>query len=106
MTLSLALTSVASHAAGSTEHSSVAARHSGEASKHSVYSIGTGAQSIAQTASTAVAVPLLVAGGTLAYSGGGKAQGIYVDSKGSEGGLPITDTTVIADPAPNKVMKN
>ena len=98
----LSITSVAVKAEGSTQHS-------GQASKHSVLAAGHGAVSTAQVASAVVAVPLVVAGSVALSAGAASVQtGASIANSASShthhGSLVITETTITADPAPNKPL--
>lgn len=101
LVFTLSITSVAAKAEGSTQHS-------GQASKHSVLAVGHGAVSTAKVASAVVAVPLLVAGSLALTAGAASVQtGASIansTSKHHHGPLIITETTITADPAPNKVI--
>lgn len=99
---SLSVTSVAVQAEGSTHHS-------GQASKHSVLAVGHGAVSTAKVASAVVAVPLVVAGSVALTAGAASVQtGTSIADSASKhhhhGPLVITETTITADPAPNKII--
>lgn len=102
LVFTLSITSVAAQAEGSTHHS-------GKASKHSVLAVAHGAVSTAKVASAAVAVPLVVAGSVALTSGAASVKtGASIANSTSRhhhhGPLVITETTITADPAPNKVI--
>jgi hypothetical protein len=101
---SLSVTSIAATAADSI-------KHSGQASKHSVLAVGHGALSTAKVASAVVAVPIVVAGSVVLSAGAASVQtGASIASSLShhhsdyDQPLIITETTITADPAPNKVI--
>jgi hypothetical protein len=102
LVFTLCITSVAAQATDSVQHS-------GQASKHSVLAVGHGAMSTTKVASAVVAVPLVVAG-SLAVSAGTASlkAGKYIANSASNhhhhGPLVITETTITADPAPNKII--
>ena len=84
-------------------------QHSGQASKHSVLALGHGALSTAKVASAVVAVPLVVAGSVALTAGAASVQaGVSnadsVSNHNHHAPLVITETTITADPAPNKVI--
>ena len=102
LVFTLSISSVAAQAEGSTQHS-------GQASKHSVLAVGHGAVSTAKVASAVVAVPLVVAGSVALSAGAASVQtGASIANSASRhthhGPLVITETTITADPAPNKVI--
>lgn len=102
LVFTLSITSIAAQAAGSTQHS-------GKASKHSVLAVGHGAASTAQVASAVVAVPLVVAGSVALSAGAASVQtkasmANSASRHAHHGPLVITETTITADPAPNKVI--
>ena len=94
------ITSVTAQAEGS-------AQHSGQASKHSVLAVGHGALSTVKVASAVVAVP--VAGSVMVTAGMASIQtAASIANKASihkhHGPLVITETTITADPAPDKAI--
>ena len=102
MVFTLSITSVATQAQDSVQHS-------GQASKHSVLAVGHGALSTAKVASAIVAVPLVVAGSVALTAGAASIQtGTSIANSASKhkhhGQLVITETTITADPAPNKMI--
>jgi hypothetical protein len=102
LVFSLSITSVAVQADDSI-------KHSGQASKHSALALGHGALSTAKVASAVVAVPLVVAGSVALTAGAASIQtGTSIAKSVSKhqhhGPLVITETTITADPAPNKVI--
>jgi len=91
--------------------------HSGQASKHTALAISEGAASTAKVASAAVAVPVvivggasLVAGSVLVEAGDSLANSAANSSKHhhthvhKKTTLIITEKTITADPAPDKVI--
>ena len=102
LVLTLTVTSVTVQANDSTQHS-------GQASKHSVLAVSHGVVSTAKVASAVVAVPLVIAG-SVALTGvvvSANAGASIVDATSNHthyGPLVITETTITADPAPNKVI--
>jgi hypothetical protein len=102
LVFTLTITSVTVQANDSTQHS-------GQASKHSVLAAGYGAASTAKVASAVVAVPLVVAG-SMALTAGvasvhtGASIADATSKHTHHGPLIITETTITADPAPNKVI--
>lgn len=99
----LSTTSISAFAEGSTHHS-------GQASKHSVLAVGEGAISTTKVASTVVAVPVIAAGSVVLSAG---AASVHTGASIAEAAshphhhhrpLVITETTITADPAPNKVI--
>lgn len=102
LVFTFSITSVAAQAEGSTQHS-------GQASKHSILAVGHGAISTAKVASAVVAVPLVVAGSVALSAGAASVQtgasiANYTSRHKVHGPLVITETTVTADPAPNKMV--
>jgi hypothetical protein len=102
LVFTLSITSVAAQAQDSIQHS-------GQASKHSVLAVGHGALSTAKIASAVVAVPLVVAGSVALTAGAASIQtGASIADSSSKhhhhGPLVITETTITADPTPNKVI--
>jgi hypothetical protein len=102
LVFTLSVTSVAAKAQDSIQHS-------GQASKHSVLAVGHGAVSTAKVASAVVAVPLVVAGSVALTAGAASIQtGASIANSASKhthhGPLIITETTITADPAPNKII--
>ncbi len=96
------ITSVAAQAENSIQHS-------GQASKHSVLAVSHGALSTAKVASAVVAVPLVVAGSVALTAGAASIQtGASIADSASKhkhhSPLVITEITITADPAPNKVI--
>ena len=77
-------------------------QHSGKAIKHSALAVGTSVVSTAKVASVAVAVPLVVAG-SAGVASVAAADSLHHKSKKVEP-IEITEITITADPAPNKVM--
>ena len=77
-------------------------QHSGKAIKHSALAVGTSVVSTAKVASIAVAVPLVVAGsaGVVSIT---TAESLHHKTQKAEP-MEITEITITADPAPNKVM--
>ncbi|WP_339724214.1 hypothetical protein [uncultured Paraglaciecola sp.] len=102
LVFTLCITTITAQAEGSTHHS-------GQASKHSVLAVSHGAVSTAKVASAAVAVPLMVAGSVALTAGAasvktGTSIGDLASRPAHHGPLVITETTITADPAPNKVL--
>lgn len=102
LAFTLSISSVAAQAQDSVQHS-------GQASKHSVLAVGHGAVSTAKVASAVVAVPLIVTGSVALSAGAAilKTGASIADSTSKHhhhGPLVITETTITADPAPNKVI--
>lgn len=96
----VSVTSISAQAKGS-------AQHSGQASKHSVLAVGHGALSTAKVASAVVAIPVVVAGSVALTAGAAAASIVDASSqhhRHDHGPLLITETTITADPAPNKVI--
>ena len=96
------VTSISAQAEGS-------ARHTSQASKHSVLAVGHGALSTAKVASAVVAVPLVMAGSVALTAGAASVHaGALIAESASKihhhGPLVITETTITADPAPNKMI--
>ncbi len=96
------ITSVTAQAEGS-------AQHSGQASKHSVLAVGHGVLSTVKVASAVVAVPVVVAGIVMVTAGTASIQtAASIANKASihkhHGPLVITETTITADPAPDKAI--
>ena len=93
----IALTSMATHTfAGDS------VQHSGKAVKHSTLAAGHSVVTTAKVASVAVAVPLVVVGSTGVAS---VATATAIDKKMQKTKpIEITEITITADPAPNKVM--
>jgi len=102
------------------------AHHTSQAGKHSALAVSHGAKSTAKVASAVVAVPVAIAGGAMLGTGiasaavGSKKVGSTValtgalgisaaakaiDSVGKDDKLLISDVTITADPAPQKVMQ-
>ena len=102
------------------------AHHTSQAGKHSALAVSQGAKSTAKVASAVVAVPVAIAGGamlgtgiasaavgsekvgsTVALTGalGISAAAKAIDSVGKDDKLVISDVTITADPAPQKVMQ-
>lgn len=77
-------------------------QHSGKAIKHSGLAAGTSVVSTAKVASIAVAVPLVVAG-SAGVASIAAADSLDHKTKKAEP-IEITEITITADPAPNKVM--
>jgi hypothetical protein len=101
LVFALSVTSIAAQAEGSIQHS-------GQASKHSVSAVGQAGVSTAKAASAVVAVPLVVVGSVALSVGVGSVHTVSsiaesTSSHHHHGPLVITETTITADPAPNKV---
>lgn len=76
-------------------------QHSGKASKHSALATGHSAVTSVKVASVAVAVPLVIAGSAGVAS---IAAADSLDKKLTKADpIEITEITITADPAPNKV---
>lgn len=100
LVLTLSISSMAAKAGDSIQHS-------GQASKHSVLAVGHGVVSTAKVGSAVVAVPLVVAGSMAVSAGAASIQtgkSIANSVSHHHGPLIITETTITADPAPNKVI--
>lgn len=90
--------------------------HSGQASKHSAIATSQGLASTATVASAVVAVPVVMAVGTSIVAGSvivevGEAISNSVKASHASSHMPhhtliITERTVTADPAPNKVIND
>ncbi len=89
--------------------------HSGQASKHTALAFSEGAASTAKVASAAVAVPLVVVGSASVVAGSVlvEAGDAFADSANHASHhkhvqqtktLVITEKTITADPAPDKVI--
>ena len=108
-TIALVFTLCATSMTSITAQAEGSAHHSGQASKHSVLAIGNGAVSTAKVASAVVAVPLVIAGSVTLTAGAasvhtGASIADSASSRHHHGPLVITETTITADPAPNKVI--
>lgn len=77
-------------------------QHSGKAIKHSVLAAGTSVVTTAKVASVVVAVPLVVAG-SAGVASIAAADSLHHKTKKVKA-IEITEITITADPAPNKVM--
>ena len=98
----LSFSSISAFAEGS-------AQHSGQASKHSILASGHGVSSSVKVASAVTAVPFKVVGSVATTVGSastktGKALKTAANEKLHNTTLVITETTITADPAPNKVI--
>jgi hypothetical protein len=100
--LTLSVSSIDLQAEGSVHHS-------GQASKHLVLAVGHGVVSNAKIASAVVAVPLVIVGSVAVVAGAASVQTgasilKTISTHKPHGTLVITQTTITADPAPNKVI--
>ena len=77
-------------------------QHSGKAVKHSTLAVGHSVVTTAQVASVAVAVPLVVAG-SVGVASVAAADSLHTKAVKNEP-IEISEVTVTADPAPNKVL--
>jgi hypothetical protein len=81
-------------------YGATSAQHTSQASKHSALAVKEGVVSTAKVASVAVAVPLVVAGGTSLALGTASMDAASGNKK-----VTVTKTTVVVDKAPNQAMK-